>query len=209
MNTLLNHSDLNTTAVESSTSLWRASIGLVVVGFVLSGALYSTASVSVAQLIFPEQANGSLIERDGKIIGSSLVGQQVKSAAYFQSRPSASNYSVDGMSGSNLAVSNPQLQKQIRERSIAFAQSNQIGGAQVPDDMITASGSGIDPDISPEAAQLQIKRVAQQRRLSEQEIHQLVMQYIQTPQFGLYGEPRVNVLKLNLALDQRSTQPAR
>lgn len=113
------------------------------------------------------------------------------------------------MSGSNLAVSNPQLQKQIRERSIAFAQSNQIGGAQVPDDMITASGSGIDPDISPEAAQLQIKRVAQQRRLSEQEIHQLVMQYIQTPQFGLYGEPRVNVLKLNLALDQRSTQPAR
>ncbi|CAG69685.1 MULTISPECIES: potassium-transporting ATPase subunit KdpC [Acinetobacter] len=209
MNTLLNHSDLNTTAVESSTSLWRASIGLVVVGFVLSGALYSTASVSVAQLIFPEQANGSLIERDGKIIGSSLVGQQIKSAAYFQSRPSASNYSVDGMSGSNLAVSNPQLQKQIRERSIAFAQSNQIGGAQVPDDMITASGSGIDPDISPEAAQLQIKRVAQQRRLSEQEVRQLVMQYTQTPQFGLYGEPRVNVLKLNLALDQRSTQPAR
>ncbi|MCB8769700.1 potassium-transporting ATPase subunit KdpC [Acinetobacter soli] len=209
MNTLLNHPDLNTTAVESSTSLWRASIGLVVVGFVLSGALYSTASVSVAQLIFPEQANGSLIERDGKIIGSSLVGQQIKSAAYFQPRPSASNYSVDGMSGSNLAVSNPQLQKQIRERSIAFAQSNQIGGAQVPDDMITASGSGIDPDISPEAAQLQIKRVAQQRRLSEQEIHQLVMQYTQTPQFGLYGKPRVNVLKLNLALDQRSTQPAR
>lgn len=209
MNTLLNHPDLNTTAVESSTSLWRASIGLVVVGFVLSGALYSTASVSVAQLIFPEQANGSLIERDGKIIGSSLVGQQVKSAAYFQSRPSASNYSVDGMSGSNLAVSNPQLQKQIRERSIAFAQSNQIGGAQVPDDMITASGSGIDPDISPEAAQLQIKRVAQQRRLGEQEVRQLVMQYTQTPQFGLYGEPRVNVLKLNLALDQSSTQPAR
>lgn len=209
MNTLLNHPDLHTTAVESSTSLWRASIGLVVVGFVLSGALYSTASVSVAQLIFPEQANGSLIERDGKIIGSSLVGQQIKSAAYFQSRPSASNYSVDGMSGSNLAVSNPQLQKQIRERSIAFVQSNQIGGAQVPDDMITASGSGIDPDISPEAAQLQIKRVAQQRRLGEQEVRQLVMQYTQTPQFGLYGKPRVNVLKLNLALDQRSTQPAR
>ena len=204
MNTLSNHPALNRSIEASSASVWRASLGLVVVGFAIAGALYSAASVSVAQLIFPVQSNGSLIELDGQVIGSRLVGQNVKNLAYFQPRPSAGNYSVDGMSASNLAISNPQLQKQIRERALVFAQVNHVGLDQVPDDMITTSGSGIDPDISPEAAQLQAKRVAQQRHLSEQDVHQLIHQHIQAPQFGLYGQPRVNVLELNLALDQRA-----
>ena len=204
MNTLSNHPALNRSIEASSASVWRASLGLVVVGFAIAGALYSAASVSVAQLIFPVQSNGSLIELDGQVIGSRLVGQNVKNLAYFQPRPSAGNYNVDGMSASNLAISNPQLQKQIRERALVFAQVNHVGLDQVPDDMITTSGSGIDPDISPEAAQLQAKRVAQQRHLSEQDVHQLIQQYIQAPQFGLYGQPRVNVLELNLALDQRA-----
>lgn len=204
MNTLSNHPALNRSIEASSASVWRASLGLVVVGFAIAGALYSAASVSVAQLIFPVQSNGSLIKLDGQVIGSRLVGQNVKNLAYFQPRPSAGNYSVDGMSASNLAISNPQLQKQIRERALVFAQVNHVGLDQVPDDMITTSGSGIDPDISPEAAQLQAKRVAQQRHLSEQDVHQLIQQHIQAPQFGLYGQPRVNVLELNLALDQRA-----
>ena len=204
MNTLSNHPALNRSIEASSASIWRASLGLVVVGFAIAGALYSAASVSVAQLIFPVQSNGSLIELDGQVIGSRLVGQNVKNLAYFQPRPSAGNYSVDGMSASNLAISNPQLQKQIRERALVFAQVNHVGLDQVPDDMITTSGSGIDPDISPEAAQLQAKRVAQQRHLSEQDVHRLIQQHIQAPQFGLYGQPRVNVLELNLALDQRA-----
>lgn len=167
--------------------------------------LYSTASVSIAQLIFPKQANGSLIELDGNVVGSSLVGQNFVSEQYFQGRPSAVSYSVDGMAGSNLAISNPDLQKQIKERTAQFAQNNQMTEQQVPNEMVTASGSGIDPDISPESALLQVKRVAQQRHLPEQQVRDLVQQQIQAEQFGIYGQARVNVLQLNLALDQLSS----
>jgi K+-transporting ATPase ATPase C chain len=109
------------------------------------------------------------------------------------------------MAGSNLAVSNPELQKKIKERTLQFAQNNQILEQQVPPEMITASGSGIDPDISPESALLQVKRVAQQRALSEQKVRDLVQQQIQSVQLGLYGQARVNVLQLNIALDQLSS----
>ncbi|MDA3500574.1 potassium-transporting ATPase subunit KdpC [Acinetobacter junii] len=207
MNTLLNHEQLNenTQTLHISSSVLRPSIGLVVVGFLISGALYSMASVSFAQLMFPKQANGSVIELNGKVIGSSLVGQNFVSEKYFHARPSAVSYSVDGMAGSNLAVSNPDLQKQIKERAVQFAQSNHITVQQVPNDMMTASGSGIDPDISPESALLQVKRLAQQRHLTEQQVRQVVQQHIQPTQFGIYGQARVNVLQLNLALDQLST----
>lgn len=186
-------------------SMLRPSIGLVLVGFLIAGMLYSALSVSIAQLIFPKQANGSLIKLDGKVVGSSLVGQNFVSEQYFHARPSAVSYSVDGMAGSNLAVSNPDLQKQMKERTLQFAQYNQVTGQQVPLDMITASGSGIDPDISPDSALLQVKRVAQQRHLSESQVKDLVQQQIQPAQFGIYGQARVNILQLNLALDQLSS----
>ncbi|MBO7705955.1 MAG: potassium-transporting ATPase subunit KdpC [Acinetobacter sp.] len=197
---------LETLPLSSETqSLLRPSIGLILVGFLIAGVLYSTASVSIAQLIFPKQANGSLIELDGNVVGSSLVGQNFVSEQYFQGRPSAVSYSVDGMAGSNLAISNPDLQKQIKERTAQFAQNYQMTEQQVPNEMVTASGSGIDPDISPESALLQVKRVAQQRHLPEQQVRDLVQQQIQAEQFGIYGQARVNVLQLNLALDQLSS----
>ena len=208
MNTLLSHEQLNQQNPQLSNpvhSVLRPSLGLVAVGFFIAGMLYATASVSIAQLIFPKQANGSLIELDGNVVGSSLVGQNFVSEQYFQGRPSAVSYSVDGMAGSNLAISNPDLQKQIKERTAQFAQNNQMTEQQVPNEMVTASGSGIDPDISPESALLQVKRVAQQRHLPEQQVRDLVQQQIQAEQFGIYGQARVNVLQLNLALDQLSS----
>lgn len=208
MNTLLSHEQLNQQDLALSSlghSVLRPSLGLIVVGFFIAGMLYVTASVSIAQLIFPKQANGSVIELDGKIIGSSLVGQNFVSEQYFHGRPSAVSYNVDGMAGSNLAISNPDLQKQVKERTAQFAQNNQMTEQQVPNEMVTASGSGIDPDISPEGALLQVKRVAEQRHLAEQQLRDLVQQQIQPAQFGVYGQARVNVLQLNLALDQLSS----
>lgn len=207
MNTLLSHEQLNQQDLALSNqghSVLRPSLGLIVVGFFIAGVLYATASVSIAQLIFPKQANGSVIELNGKIIGSSLVGQNFVSEQYFHGRPSAVSYNVDGMAGSNLAISNPDLQTQIKERTVQFAQNNHITEQQVPNEMVTASGSGIDPDISPESALLQVKRVAQQHHLPEQQVRDLVQQ-IQPAQFGIYGQARVNVLQLNLALDQLSS----
>ncbi|ENU24935.1 K+-transporting ATPase, C subunit [Acinetobacter proteolyticus] len=208
MNTLLNHEQLNKQDLPLSNpvhSILRPSFGLILVGLLVAGVLYSAVSVSIAQLIFPKQANGSLIELDGRIVGSSLVGQNFVGGQYFHGRPSAVSYSVDGMAGSNLAVSNPDLQKQIKERTVQFAQDNHILEQKVPNDMVTASGSGIDPDISPESALLQVKRVAELRHLAEQQVRDLVQQQIQPAQFGLYGQARVNVLQLNLALDQLSS----
>jgi K+-transporting ATPase ATPase C chain len=186
-------------------SIFRSSLGLVLVGFLIAGVLYCSLSVSLAQLLFTKQANGSVIELNGKIVGSSLVGQNFVSEQYFHSRPSAVNYNVDGMAGSNLAISNPDLQTQIKERTAQFSQNNQMTEQHVPNEMVTASGSGIDPDISPESAFLQVKRVAQQRHLPEQQVRDLVQQQIQPAQFGIYGQARVNVLQLNLALDQLSS----
>ena len=208
MNTLLKHEQLNQQNLQLSNpvhSVLRPSLGLIVVGFFIAGMLYATASVSIAQLIFPKQANGSVIELNGKVVGSSLVGQNFVSEQYFHGRPSAVSYNVDGMAGSNLAISNPDLQKQIKERTVQFAQNNQITKQHVPSEMVTTSGSGIDPDISPESAFLQVKRVAQQRHLPEQQVRDLVQQQIQPAQFGVYGQARVNVLQLNLALEQLSS----
>lgn len=208
MNTLLSHEQLNQQDLPLSNpvhSMLRPSLGLILVGFLVAGVLYSAVSVSIAQLIFPKQANGSLIQLDGRIVGSSLVGQNFVAEQYFHGRPSAVSYNVDGMAGSNLAVSNPDLQKQMNERTVQFAQNNHISEQQVPNDMVTASGSGIDPDISPESALLQVKRVAQQRYLAEQQLRDLVQQQIQPAQLGVYGQARVNVLQLNLALDQLSS----
>lgn len=186
-------------------SLFRSSLGLVLVGFLIAGVLYCSVSVSLAQLLFPKQANGSVIQLNGKMVGSALVGQTFVSDHYFHARPSAIAYDADAVGGSNLALSNPELQQQIQERVIQFADKNGISVQQVPHDIVTASGSGIDPDISPQSALLQVKRVAQQRHLSEQQVRALVQQHIQPAQLAIYGKARVNVLQLNIALDQISS----
>ncbi|WHP05897.1 MULTISPECIES: potassium-transporting ATPase subunit KdpC [Acinetobacter] len=180
----------------------RQSIGLVTVGFILCGVLYCAVNVSIAQIIFPAQANGSLIEHQGKMMGSALVAQPFTGQQYFHPRPSAVDYNPPSVGGSNLAVSNPDLQQQIAERRAKFAHENAINPQDVSNEMLTASGSGIDPDISPQSALLQLKRVAQHRQLTEQQVENVIKQHIQPKQFGLFGQERVNVLQLNLALDQ-------
>lgn len=180
----------------------RQSLGLVAIGFMLCGILYCVVNVSIAQIIFPAQANGSLIEHQGKMVGSALVAQSFTGQQYFHPRPSAVDYNPQSVGGSNLAVGNPDLQQQIAERQAKFAHENAINPQDVPNEMLTASGSGIDPDISPQSALLQLKRVAQHRQLTEQQVENIVKQHIQPKQYGLFGQERVNVLQLNLALDQ-------
>lgn len=186
----------------SYAQLIRASIGTSVVVLGLFGALYCTAAVGIGQLAFPAQSNGSLIEQQGVVIGSSLVAQPFSGQQYFHPRPSAASYNPMSMAGSNQALSNPDMQKRVTEASTQVATQNGIDAAHIPSDLITQSGSGMDPDISPAAAALQIKRVAAQRGVSDAQIQQLLQQHTTTRQFAVLGEPRVNVLQLNLALDK-------
>lgn len=180
----------------------RQSIGFIAVGLLGSGLLYCLLQVGIAQTTFPHQANGSVITQNNQIVGSSLVAQNFQTAQYFHSRPSAINYDPMSVGGSNLAVSNPDLQVLIEERRMSFAQLNGISPSEVPLEMLAASGSGIDPDISPESAQLQAKRIAKTRHLTEQQVIDLINAQIEPKQFGVFGQARVNVLQLNLALDQ-------
>ncbi|WEV48350.1 potassium-transporting ATPase subunit KdpC [Acinetobacter sp. ESL0695] len=179
----------------------RQSIGLMVLGFIGTGLIYCVLQTNIAQLIFPFQANGSVIQQQSKAVGSLLVAQNFHNPRYFQARPSAINYDPMAMGGSNLAISNPDLLKHISERRQQFAKFNDADLQSVPLDMLTASGSGIDPEISPESAALQISRVAKQRHIAIDEIQKLVNAYTYDKQFGFLGMPRVNVLQLNLALD--------
>lgn len=168
---------------------------------ILTGLLYPLLVTGLAQLLFPAKANGSLITKNNSVIGSSLIGQAFTNPAYFWGRPSATTpypYNGAASSGSNLGPSNPELLKTVKERIQQFnGQSNQ----SIPIDLVTASGSGLDPDISPYAAYFQSARVAQARNLSETQINALIEQQIQRRTLGFLGEPRVNVLELNLALD--------
>ena len=196
---------MNTQANTNSMSyaqLIRASIGTSVVVLGLFGVLYCSAAVGIGQLAFPAQSNGSVIEQRGLIVGSSLVAQPFNGQQYFHPRPSAASYSPMSMAGSNQALSNPDLQKRVAEARQQIATENSVNAAQVPSDIITQSGSGMDPDISPAAAALQVKRVAAQRGVREAQIQQLLQQHTTARQFGVLGEPRVNVLQLNLALDK-------
>lgn len=165
----------------------------------LLGIAYPLAITGIAHLIFPRQTAGSLLQRDGVLIGSRLIGQSFTSAAYFHSRPSAAGtagYDASNSSGSNLAPTNKALVQRVA-RSVA-AESN---GKPVPVDLVMASGSGLDPDISPAAAYYQVKRVATARGMPEETVRQLVDSHITERVLGLLGERRVNVLELNLALD--------
>jgi K+-transporting ATPase ATPase C chain len=172
---------------------------------VLSGVIYPFFMTGVAQLAFPAKANGSLIMKDGKIAGSELIGQKFDSSIYFWSRPSAIDYNPISSGASNLGPTSDKLKKMVAERRILFATKNSITDTTViPKEMIFASASGLDPHISPEAALLQLKRVAMARNLNEtqkQKVQQLIKNKTEEPQFFLFGEPRISVFELNLALD--------
>lgn len=189
--------------VDSSLAgLTRASIGLSIVALGLCGFMYSSVAAGLGQVIFPHQANGSLIVEKDRVVGSSLVAQPFVQAQYFQSRPSASNYDPMAMAGSNMARTNPALHQAVDERLKQIAAQEQIEKAKIPADLVTASGSGIDPEISVQSALIQVKRVAQARQISEQDVLKLVQQHTVQPTLGILGAERVNVLELNLALDR-------
>jgi K+-transporting ATPase ATPase C chain len=170
---------------------------------VVTGLAYPALVTVIAQVVFPYQANGSLIVRDGKTVGSALIGQPFDDPKYFWGRPSATNpfgYNAGASSGSNLAPTNPDLIKAVQGRVDALRAADPGNTAPVPVDLVTASGSGLDPHISPAAALYQVGRVAKARNRDRQDIAQLVERYTEGRTFGLLGEPRVNVLALNLAL---------
>lgn len=185
----------------SDKGLLRGAIGLAAISLVGFGLLYSLAGVGLGQALFPSKANGSLIERDGKVVGSSLVAQPFADARYFQPRPSAAGYDPMAVAGSNQARTSPEMRKRIDQALTAAAQRNGVDPSAVAGDLVTQSGGGIDPHISPQAAAMQADRVARARGLGRAGVEALIARHTQNKQLGLLGQPRVNVLELNLALD--------
>lgn len=167
----------------------------------LCGGVYPLIATALGGWLFPARSIGSLIFHHGRAVGSALVGQPFTSERYFYGRPSAAGYDPFAVTGSNLAPSNPDLRARIANDAQAIAKREQIPVSDIPVDLLAASGSGIDPHISPVAAELQIARVARARHLSPAIVRQWVEQHIEPPVFGVLGQPRVNVLMLNLALD--------
>jgi K+-transporting ATPase ATPase C chain len=170
----------------------------------VTGVVYPLLVTGVAQLAFPEKANGSLIRREGGYAGSTLIGQPFDDPKYFWGRPSATPdfpYNSASSSGSNLGPSNPALAEAVKARVEALQKADPGNKSSIPIDLVTSSGSGLDPHISPAAALYQVPRVARARGLSEDQVRRLVDQFTEPRQWGFLGEPRVNVLKLNLALD--------
>ena len=184
----------------------RPALTMLLLLTVLTGLVYPLTVTGLAQVFFPDQANGSLIVRGGKVIGSTLIGQYFDKPEYFWSRPSATvpfSYNAAASGGSNLGPSNPVLINAVKARMAALRAADPGNDAPIPVDLVTASGSGLDPHISPAAALYQLKRVARVRGVEESVVRDLLAHHTQGRLLGVVGEPRVNVLLLNLALDER------
>jgi potassium-transporting ATPase KdpC subunit len=196
----------------------RPAIVFIIALTAITGLIYPLVMTGIAGVIFPYQAQGSLIEKDGQVIGSALIGQDFKSDRYFHGRPSATlgpdpsdpskstgvPYNAVNSMGSNLGPTNKALIERVKGEADRLKAENP--SAQVPIDLVTTSGSGLDPDVSPEGALFQVPRVAKARNMSEDSVRQLVNEHIEGRTLGILGEPRVNVLELNLALDSVGTQ---
>ena len=185
----------------------RPAVSLFILMSVILGGLYPAVVTLVGQAFFPKEANGSVIVRDGVPVGSELIGQNFTEPKYFWGRISATGtFPYNGMAsgGSNLGPLNPALVDAAKGRAEALQAANPGAAREIPVDLLTSSGSGLDPQISPAAAEYQVVRVAQARGLSLDKVREMVKAQTEAPQWGLFGEPRVNVLKLNLALDALS-----
>ena len=182
-------------------SVWKTSIRFTIVTTILLGLGYPLVVTAIAGVVFPHKAAGSLILKDGQVIGSELIAQSFTSDKYFHPRPSAAGngYDATASGGSNLAQSNKALVTRIQGSIDQLSKENP--GHPVPIDLVTTSGSGLDPDITPDAAFFQLPRVAKARGIDEDRVRQLIKQHITSRQLGVLGEPRVNVLELNLAMD--------
>ncbi|HLX03546.1 MAG TPA: potassium-transporting ATPase subunit KdpC [Trinickia sp.] len=186
-------------------TLFRPMIVIFAVLAAITGLAYPAVMTAFGQAVFNKQANGSMLEKDGKVVGSSLMGQQFDAPQYFWGRLSATSpmpYNPQSSGGSNTGPTNPALADEVKGRIAALKAAGTDVSKPVPVDLVTSSGSGLDPEISPAAAQYQIARVAAARKMSEADVAALVDKYTLGRQFGVLGEPRVNVLELNLALDQ-------